>query len=434
MAKTSKPRNEPDTGHEVDADKLRTAIQDVVAEVPERPVAMDPETSPDDMAAETVGRDDADTLPKDVSDDAEAPDADGAEEATQAPEPDEPEQADSGPWVGSETASAQSAEPVVIRKGGFLPMLIGGLLAAGIGFGAAFYILPEVWPDLGDDDGFEAQVSERLDEQAQAIEALQEAEPDLGPIEARLDDLEGMQGGIDTLDGRVDDMAEAMSALETRVNDLEKRPVTESASPEAVEAYERELQAVQDAMAEQRAEIEELLAEAAEKEASAERSAEEVATRTAMTRILTALDTGTGFAEAAEELAAQDVDLPPELAGVADSGVDTMADLASAFPDAARAALAEARKDEDGGFAAFLKDQLGVRSLEPREGDDADAILSRAEAAVNEGRLTDAMAEIDTLPESARAAMSDWMDRAQARADAVAAAEALGADLDLNRG
>ncbi len=424
MAKTSKPKNEPEAGREVDADKLRKAIEEVVSEVPERPEGAEPEGSPDDATTESATED---VTP--------APGERDEESGVQATDGDEAP--DATPWGGAEAASAAPAaepEPMVIRKGGFLPMLLGGVVAAGIGFGAAVYVLPEVWPGLMGDDGFEAQVSARLDDQADAIAALREAAPDLGPIETRLEELEGVQGAVESLDARVDELSEGLSALETRVSDLEKRPITEAASPEAVAAYERELQAVQDAMATQRAEIEELLAEAEQKEASAEMTAQEATTRAAMMRILTALDTGTGFAEAGEDLGQLGVDLPPELAGVADAGVDTMADLAAAFPDAARAALAAARKDEGGGFGSFLKDQLGVRSLEPREGDDADAILSRAEAAVKEGRLLDAMAEIETLPEAARAAMSGWMDRAQTRAEAIAAADTLSAELDLNRG
>jgi hypothetical protein len=77
-----------------------------------------------------------------------------------------------------------------------------------------------------------------------------------------------------------------------------------------------------------------------------------------------------------------------------------------------------------------LRAQLGVRSLEPREGDDTDAILSRAEAALAGGRLGDALAEIETLPEAARAATSDWAARATARHDALAAAEELSAQLN----
>ena len=49
-------------------------------------------------------------------------------------------------------------------------------------------------------------------------------------------------------------------------------------------------------------------------------------------------------------------------------------------------------------------------------------MLSRAEAALAEGRLSDALAEIEALPETARAAMADWAAQARSRADALVAA------------
>uniref|UniRef100_UPI0037C662F9 COG4223 family protein n=1 Tax=Roseovarius salis TaxID=3376063 RepID=UPI0037C662F9 len=101
----------------------------------------------------------------------------------------------------------------------------------------------------------------------------------------------------------------------------------------------------------------------------------------------------------------------------------------------ARAALAAARdaaarEGDTGGLTGFLRTQLGVRSLEPREGDDPDAVLSRAEAAVGQGRLTDALAEIETLPDVARAELEDWTQRARQRLDAVAAARELSEELN----
>ena len=54
-------------------------------------------------------------------------------------------------------------------------------------------------------------------------------------------------------------------------------------------------------------------------------------------------------------------------------------------------------------------------------GDDADAVLSRAGAAVAEGRIEAALTELSALPEAARDAMSDWIAGAQARVGAEAA-------------
>jgi hypothetical protein len=74
---------------------------------------------------------------------------------------------------------------------------------------------------------------------------------------------------------------------------------------------------------------------------------------------------------------------------------------------------------------AFLRHQLDVRSVEPREGDDPDAILSRAEAALRDSRLTDALAEIATLPEAAQAPMGAWIAAAEGRVAALSALQAL---------
>ena len=118
---------------------------------------------------------------------------------------------------------------------------------------------------------------------------------------------------------------------------------------------------------------------------------------------------------------------------MAEDGVPTQAELEADFPDAARAALAAVRAetgDLPGSVGDFFRTQLGIRSLEPREGDDADAILSRADAAVSEGRLDAALSEIAGLPEVAQSALSDWTARAEARRDALAAADAMSAELN----
>ena len=75
-------------------------------------------------------------------------------------------------------------------------------------------------------------------------------------------------------------------------------------------------------------------------------------------------------------------------------------------------------------IGAFLLAQTGARSLEPREGDDPDAVLSRAEAALAAGDLATVMTEIGTLPEAGQAEMSDWIALAEQR---LAATNALGA-------
>jgi hypothetical protein len=88
--------------------------------------------------------------------------------------------------------------------------------------------------------------------------------------------------------------------------------------------------------------------------------------------------------------------------------------------------------EETTGFGAFMRNQFDVRSTTPQEGDGADAVLSRAEAAVRAGRLSDALAEISALPEVVRAEMSDWLAQAESRADAIAAVDILSTSLSDN--
>ncbi len=70
--------------------------------------------------------------------------------------------------------------------------------------------------------------------------------------------------------------------------------------------------------------------------------------------------------------------------------------------------------------------------MEPRAGDDPDAVLSRAEAALTAGQLAQALEEIAALPEPALAAMADWTARARQRVSALEAVETLAQSLNTN--
>ena len=156
--------------------------------------------------------------------------------------------------------------------------------------------------------------------------------------------------------------------------------------------------------------------------------------REALEGIRAALDSGEGFGAELEALAALGVEVPQALAS-AREGVATLSALRSAFPAAARAALAAAWANapmggEDGGVEGFLRKQFGVRSLRRREGGGTDAALSRAEDALADRRLAEALAEIESLSAAVRGKMADWAAQARRRLEAVDAAAALGDRLD----
>jgi len=115
---------------------------------------------------------------------------------------------------------------------------------------------------------------------------------------------------------------------------------------------------------------------------------------------------------------------------MASGGVATLAGLQNTFPDDARTALnaairAQAEAGQTDRFTAFLRTQLGARSLEPKDGDDADAVLSRAQAALKSGDVAGALSELESLPEAAKSEMAGWIKTARARQAAVGAAKVL---------
>lgn len=108
----------------------------------------------------------------------------------------------------------------------------------------------------------------------------------------------------------------------------------------------------------------------------------------------------------------------------------TIADLQDSFAPAARASLEAALRANMGEswterVSSFLRSQTGLRSLTPREGDDPDAVLSRAEAALSAGQVAEAIAELQAMPEAGKPALQDWLTLAQTRVDAEAAVAAL---------
>jgi hypothetical protein len=314
----------------------------------------------------------------------------------------------------------------------FLPAILGGLIAAGLGFGAAYYFIPR----------FEPSMVETMNTNEAAIAALQEDVAGID-INAAVVPLTEEVGAIST---QITDQFAALEgrivSFEERLLVLEKQPSGDGTLQEAaLEAYQAELDNLRSQVEEQAgaafAQLESTRAEAAAIEEAALLAARNAKGRAALAQIRSALDTGAPMAAAITEL--EDVmgaPAPDGLAAVAE-GVPTLAKLQGDFPPAARQALANARSEgasgeSTGAFGSFLREQLNVRSVAPREGDDADAILSRAEAALKEGQLETALAEVANLPEIAAGPLAGWVNQAQARADALVAANEISTSLNDN--
>lgn len=299
----------------------------------------------------------------------------------------------------------------------FWPLLLGGIIAAILGFLASELNL------FGDDNQESAQLRSVLASQQERITALEEADPV---------SLEPMRNEVTTQLGSID---ETLADIQERLTELENRPVVTGESTVDTTAYENQLNALQRSVEEQRSEIEGLLQNARSVEEATAEAAKVASAQAALTRIISAIDDGQGYAAPLDELQQSGATIPPDLAANAE-GVTTLAALQDSFPEAAREALSEARSNapDEGaqGFGGFLKRQLGARSVTPREGSDADAVLSRAEAALRRGDLDQTLAEIASLPDAAQSAIADWRARAEARQAAKTAAFDLSQSLTAN--
>lgn len=388
------------------------------------------------------------------------PVAAGEPEMPAAPAPEialpEPERVESAEAPRHDDPPLPPREIVRVEKrGGAGPLILGGLIAGGLGFASAGYVIPRYFPQTGAVD-VSAEIGAELASQTEKIAAIQseiDGMKGAAPVAAVIPDE--VTAGIAQLGDRVQALEQAtagigdrIGALESRVGTIESRPVTgDAASAGALDAIRREMEgyraeigdqmkAVEAAKGDIGAAAEAAAAKVASVSAEAERlrGESEAAAKAAVltgsvSRILAALDSGAAIDGPVADLAAAGVEVPAALTEQA-QGVPTLESLRESFPEAARNALAVTVRDASGGdtwgrITAFFRSQSGARSLSPRAGDDPDAILSRAEANLQAGDLGQTLAELGSLPDAGKAVMAEWMARAERRQQAVEAAQAL---------
>jgi hypothetical protein len=297
------------------------------------------------------------------------------------------------------------------KKAVVWPFVLGGVVAATFGFAAARSnvvdnFLPPSWRLDAGEVALQGQIS---DAQLQ-IDTLNER---LKSLAAELNDAPQTDASDIT------DLSVKLNGLVSRIDAIESRPV--STQSENVDFTQ-----LREVAEKQQAEIDALLADARLVDQTSQKVASKTLARAATSRIIAAVESGAPFATALADLEATGAsDIPEALKSAARDGVVTLAALQDEIPSAARAALAASPQDAEAGFSWFLKRQLGARSSAPREGDDADAVLSRVEGAVRQGSLMDALAEAETLSTEAKSAMSDWLKKTTTRVAVTTASEAL---------
>ena len=331
---------------------------------------------------------------------------------------------------------SEPAAPARHASDSIIPMLIGGVLAALVGFFAARYLDNR---DVASGPA-PSELAQSIDAQSQRIDALQASVDEL----AAADPQSGidaatrpLQAALSDAGSRIDDLAARLNKLSDRVETIAMRPEAPGLDPgefdQALTDFRSELKSAIDAA---QAEIAQAREEAQTITDRAFASEQAAAARAAWQQVSAAIIAGDPYDGPLQEARATlDVEIPQPLVDAASEGIATLAELQESFPARARAALdTSIRTSAGGGFldraGAFLRVQSGVRSLSPREGDDPDAILSRAEADVRRGDLRGALDEIEALPPEGQNAMRPWTADAETRLAVLAAADAVAQKLE----
>ena len=333
----------------------------------------------------------------------------------------EPASDDAEPAIIAPPEPPVTAPPPPAKPSGLWPLL-GGVVAAVIGFGAA-QVVPAGWP-LGaggaveqDVAAIKAQLADTtLTEQVAALKTSVDAMPvqtDLAPVLDRLSQLEARLSALETAPA-----TGSTTALAADVAALKSTLATMGPGQAPSDALVKQ---ASDAIAAQLAATETRIADL-----NAATTA--IATRAAVRQIQAAIDSGSPYTSALADLKTASLDAV--LTDNAATGFPTLAQVQASFPDAARAALEASLRANMGEswsdrVANFLRNQTGARSLTPREGNDPDAILSRAEAALTAADLPTALQEIAALPPEGVAALADWQAGCERRQAGIAAVAAL---------
>ncbi|MBU3028598.1 COG4223 family protein [Paracoccus marinaquae] len=364
---------------------------------------------------------------------------------------------------------APPAQQVTVQKTGFWPVVLGGVVAAGLGAAATIWALPQLpagW--LPAAPGAEVDAGALRAEAVAAAESAARQQIDALRTELPL-------SGVDATAIQADAVSAAETAARQQVEAL--RSELAEASPQAVApagdggALAQQVAALQALIDQQTARIEELAARpvldpgaaqklqtladqagaleqqiaataeqaqssisAAQAEAQKLQEAAEDSTRraeavAAIASLQAALDRGVTPDEARQTLEGAGLETPDALT----RDVPSLEALQAGFAEASRAALRVSLSEDSAGggnaLTNFLKAQTGARSVTPQEGDDTDAILSRANAEIAAGNVGAALDQMTALPETARnaPAMAAWLAGATAYRDAQAALSDLSA-------
>ena len=327
----------------------------------------------------------------------------------------------------SEDAVAVGVSDTERKSSGVLQLVVAGFVCAGFGFGAAILSQPSnpIWPIHPDMAQFRDETTGQIigiDTRLNALEGRVTDVDERAVGDVFQSDLDELTNGYDQ---RFLEIASQLENFDKRLAALEKSTIESAIPDELFAQYQDEVKRLKETLEAQRESLQKFMSETAEATNEVTQRAKETVARGILAQIRAAIDAGGPFDTAIKEFDEQvGHALPNQLRSLAQEGVQTYQELRDSFAEAARSALNAARDElnESGGFMGignYLRQQFQARSVTPKMGDDADAVLSRVEQELRENDLTGALNELDALPDAARDQMQPWIDQARERQDAL---------------
>jgi len=327
----------------------------------------------------------------------------------------------------SEDAVAVGVSDTERKSSGVLQLVVAGFVCAGFGFGAAILSQPSnpIWPIHPDMAQFRDETTGQIigiDTRLNALEGRVTDVDERAVGDVFQSDLDELTNGYDQ---RFLEIASQLENFDKRLAALEKSTIESAIPDELVAQYQDEVKRLKETLEAQRESLQKFMSETAEATNKVTQRAKDTVARGILAQIRAAIDAGGPFDTAIKEFDEQvGHALPNQLRSLAQEGVQTYQELRDSFAEAARSALNAARDElnESEGFMGignYLRQQFQARSVTPKMGDDADAVLSRVEQELRENDLTGALNELDALPDAARDQMQPWIDQARERQDAL---------------
>ena len=277
-----------------------------------------------------------------------------------------------------------------------------------------------------------AELRERTGDSAAAtemsgvVDGLARTVDRLGADVASLQESAGAAGGGDS--GALSALNQRIGEVETAITGLSAQP---GSAPEALAPLNERIAGLEamvkaageaDTAADGRLSAVEQSVSALRSRVDAQAAQPEIALAIAAAALKSAIERGVPFEAEIETFAAVAPDAPEiaTLRSYAETGVPTRADILAEAETAADAMIAAANPPPaDAGFferlLASAESLVTVRPVGAVKGAGVPETVARMEVAVRAGDLEQAIAEFDTLPETAKAAGAGLADRIRAR-------------------